>query len=147
MDQKPVNQRIIFLLKAFRMSARTFSEAIGESATNTQNYVGKRNAEPRAGYLENIMRHFASVNPLWLLTGEGQPFLAEDGKQSQSVHIDASKNKGNLLNSNKGSNITQGNAADDCQKDLAVAQKEIELLRDQLKMQERTIQILLKQTS
>lgn len=144
MEQQPINQRIIFLLKSFKMSARTFSEAIGESPTNTQNYVGKRNAEPRAGYLENILRHFATVNPLWLLTGEGEPFLSEKleagttqtGNFNQAGTSNTQKVKGNRNNvqNNNGDHatITNNVKLEQCQRDLASTQKEVEHLRAQL---------------
>jgi hypothetical protein len=144
MEQQPINQRIIFLLKSFKMSARTFSEAIGESPTNTQNYVGKRNAEPRASYLENILRHFATVNPLWLLIGEGEPFLSDKsetgttqtGNFNQAGTGNTQKVKGNKNNvqNNSGDHATINNNAklDECKRDLVAAEKEIQHLRDKL---------------
>lgn len=155
MEQQPINQRLIFLLKELKMSARTFSERIGESPTNTQNYVGKRNAEPRAGYLENILRHFTSVNPLWLLTGNGEPFLPDQQSgttqtgnfnQSGTSNKQTIKgNKGNIQNNAGGGNTMNNVTLDDCKRDLADAQKEIGFLTSQLAEKERTIQILLKQ--
>jgi DNA-binding transcriptional regulator YiaG len=142
--QSSINERIKFIIDKLGMSVRGFSTELGVSDTNTRNYID-RGSKPNSDYLQKVLRRFDSINPTWLLLGDGEPFLIEDNKQNQSVHIDASKNKGNLLNSNKGSNSIQSGVADDCQKELAVAQKEIELLRDQLKMQERTIQILMKQ--
>jgi hypothetical protein len=135
-NQKPINQRLIFLLKSLKMSARTFSDAIGESPTNTQNYVGKRNAEPRASYLENVLRHFTTISPLWLLTGEGPEFISEAAESSvvhQSQSQNQKKNRGHIINhtGNGPTNYT-----------LEACQRERDLLQLTCDQQQQQIQLL-----
>lgn len=143
MEQRPINQRLIFLLKSLKMSARTFSDAIGESPTNTQNYVGTRNAEPRASYLENVLRHFATINPLWLLTGEGAPFTSEAAEPHPSYTIQK-KNTGNVVGTNHGT-VSQQHSNADCEKELAAARQTISLLSSQLLDKDKIIKLYERQ--
>jgi hypothetical protein len=143
-QQHPINERINFLLKSFKISARAFSEAIGEKPTITQNYVGTRNSMPGADYLEKVMKHFDSINPAWLLSGEGEPFLA-DKLQASTTQTDnfnqagtsntqkVKGNKNNVQNNNGDhATITNNVKLENCKRDLATAEKEIQHLRDKL---------------
>ena len=137
MELKPINQRLKFLLQQLGVSARTFSEMIGEKSSNTQNYVGSRGSMPGADYLEKVLRHFESINPTWLLLGEGEPF--KDGSSPAQNQTNISGNK-NIVASGKGSKATLENSAlTDCEKErdsykskFDNAQTEIQSLRDQL---------------
>lgn len=156
MTQESINQRIKFLVDTLSPSARAFSEAIKESPTNTFNYIGGRLVEPRAEYLEKIIRHFGNISAHWLLTGEGEPFLSQasngviqTGNLNQAGNNNIQKikgNKGNVIGNNLGTATQNSAARDDYQRDLLIAQKENELLRSQLADKERTIQILLNQS-
>ena len=87
---------------------------------------------PGADYLEKVMKHFESINPIWFLTGEGEPFLP--GTQPNQ-NVSTNKGKGNIV----GQNITTaiGNITlDDCKRELVVVQKENELLKEQLVMKD-----------
>jgi hypothetical protein len=148
MEQRPINQRLTFLLQSLKMSARTFSEAIGESPTNTQNYVGSRNAEPRASYLENVLRHFTLINPLWLLTGEGRPFLPDEEEAADIIQVLTSpQNKGNVIGTNNGTATVTNTTLADCEKDLKVANEKIALLTSQVADKERIIRLYESQQS
>ena len=144
MEQPLVNQRAKFLIEHMRLSARAFSEAIDESPTNTHNYIGKRNSMPGADYIEKILNRFDNVNPIWLITGRGEPFIGE--APVAPVNINNRKNKAPVQN-NTGSHatITNNVQLDNCQRDLEASRKEVALLTSQLADKERTIQILLKQ--
>lgn len=143
--EKPINQRIKFLLETLSLSARDFSRAIGVPDNNTQNYLEPRFAQPKADYLEKVMLHFGSINPIWLLTGNGDPFTGE--APTVPVNINNRKNKGPVQNStgSHATNITNNVQLDNCQRDLEASRKEVALLTSQLADKERTIQILLKQ--
>jgi hypothetical protein len=142
MEQRPVNQRIKFLLDALNMSARTFSEVIGEKPSNTQNYVGTRNSMPGADYLEKILNHFENVNSIWLLTGKGEPFLS--GTSTASSVSNNKKISRSLVVGHVGGNATTTQNQSVSGNEQAL-QRELELLRSQLADKERTIQILLNQ--
>lgn len=131
--QTTINQRLKFILDNLGMSARSFSRAIGVADNNTQNYLGDTPALPKADYLEKVVLHFKSINPTWLLTGEGEPFIGD--APTPPVSISNKKNRGPVQN-NTGSHNTINNniLLENCQRDLAAATKEVELLRQQLTM-------------
>ena len=144
MEQTTINQRLIFLLDKLKVSARTFSDLIGESPTNTQNYVGTRAAEPRAGYLENILRHFKFISSLWLITGEGEPLLpgtpessiVQTGKFNQA----GTRNKQTVTSNKVGFQANAGAVqGSHLYTALESANKEIVLLRQQLDMKDQLI--------
>ena len=148
MEQPSVNQRVKFLIEHMGLSARAFSEAIDESPTNTHNYIGKRNSMPGADYIEKILNRFDNVNPIWLITGRGEPFTGET--PTAPVNINNRKNKAPVQN-NTGSHatITNNVQLDNCQRDLeatkkeaAAYQREIALLQGQLKDKEEIITLL-----
>jgi transcriptional regulator with XRE-family HTH domain len=132
MEQSSVNQRIKFLVEKLGLSARAFSEIVGESPTNVHNYTGKRNSMPGADFLEKILSHFENVNPIWLITGKGEPFIGE--APVPPVSIANKKNKGPVQNNTGNNTITNNINLDNCKRDLAAATKEVELLRQQLAM-------------
>ena len=136
------------------ISARAFSILINESPTNTQNYIGKRNSMPGADYLEKLLNHFEDVNPIWLTTGKGEPFLTESEDQSSTTSINVKKNKGNVTGTNHG-DLTQNIGSSpqsswkvsDPRGTVAAMEALIEQLKSQLADKERTIQILLNQST
>ena len=139
MQQLSINQRLNFLLKHFNISARAFSEMIGETPTKTQNYVGVRNSMPGADYLEKILLHFDSINPLWLLTGKSEPFLP--GVAEPEVNYQTSKkNKGNIIGSIAGD--AHFTTLSDCEKAHARLRTENEQLRAHLVDKEKLIRLL-----
>jgi hypothetical protein len=142
------------LLKSFKLSARTFSELLGEKPTLTQNYVGSRNSMPGADYLEKILKQFDIINPVWLLTGEGEPLLGNPPTLTSLPLTTTTRIKkvtGGAVHSGTGNQLITLEACqqelENTKRDMATAQKEIALLTSQLADKERTIQILLKQTS
>lgn len=149
MEQSSVNQRIKFLIEKLGISARAFSEIVGESPTNVHNYTGKRNSMPGADFLEKILYHFENINPAWLVAGKGEPFLSEPqtgttqtGNFNQAGTNIKQTTKGNSSNTqnNAGGGNTQNNLTlADCKTDLERAQREIEYLRGQLLMQETVL--------
>lgn len=142
--EQPINQRIKFLLDTLKLSAREFSRVVGVADNNTQNYIAPRFAQPKADYLEKVLHHFESINPIWLLTGKGEPFLADKleagtiqtGNFNQAGTSNTQKVKGNKNNvqNNNGDHatITNNVKLEDCKRDLAASQKEVEHLRAQL---------------
>lgn len=150
MEQDTINQRLNFLVESLAQSARAFSEAIGESPTNTHNYIsGGR--KPAPDYLKSLLLHYRNINSYWLLTGEGEPFLTDKpessitqtGNNNQSGTSNKQTIKGNkgTIQNNTGSHntVTNNVKLESCQRDLATAQKEIEHLQVQLRMQETVL--------
>ncbi|MGI4862969.1 MAG: hypothetical protein ACRYFZ_03545 [Janthinobacterium lividum] len=151
MTQTTINQRIKFLVDTLSPSARAFSEAINESPTNTFNYIGGRLVEPRAEYIEKIIRHFGNISAHWLITGEGEPFIGEVPPVVNTTTTRIKKVTGGAVHSGTGNQLITLEACqqelESTKRDMATAQKEITLLTSQLADKERTIQILLKQVS
>jgi transcriptional regulator with XRE-family HTH domain len=137
--QEPISERIKFLLKHYGMSARSFSRAIGVADNNTQNYISEKPALPKADFLEKVIHHFQSINPGWLLTGIGEPFLPGTATSTNTANI---KN-------NSGIGINNGSATitlEACQRELEAVrrdavsyQREIELLKGQLETKDNLI--------
>ena len=145
-QQHPINERLSFLLKTFQLSARAFSETIGEKPTITQNYVGTRNSMPGADYLEKVMMRFESINPIWLLTGNGEPFKDGAAPSQNQTNISGKKNAVNVASGN-GTATTNNYNLSDCEKERDnykterdQARREIELLNGQLQMQATIIE-------
>jgi DNA-binding transcriptional regulator YiaG len=139
--QDTINERIKFLLKHYNMSARTFSRTIGVADNNTQNYISKNPALPKADYLERVLLHFQSINPAWLLTGKGEPFLAgtQDGVTQVGEFNQAGTGNKQKIKSNKGQANTGATPETQVNTSLESANKEIALLREQLAMKDQLI--------
>lgn len=131
MQQNTINQRLKFLIESLSTSVRAFSEHIGESTGNTNNYIGSRQLAPKHEYLAKVIKHYSTVNAHWLLTGEGLPFI-EGADDANSVSI--KNTKGQVIGVNHGTATYQTLA--DCEKDLKVAQEKIEQLKEQLAAKE-----------
>lgn len=144
MSQLTINQRIKFLLDNYKLSIRVFSELIGQKPANTQNYVGARESMPGADYLQSITEHFEDVNPVWLLTGKGEPFKEGSAPTQNQTNISGSKN---IVASGKGGKAILNNyGLAECEKErdglraqLDKAQREVELLTGQLQTKDALI--------
>jgi hypothetical protein len=142
--QYSINERIKFIIDKLGMSVRGFSAELGVSDTNTRNYID-RGSKPNSDYLQKVLRRFDSINPTWLLLGDGEPFIGE--ALSPPVSITNKKNKGPVQNNTGDHNtITNNLKLEDCQRDLASMQKEaaayqreIELLKGQLEAKDNLI--------
>jgi hypothetical protein len=144
LQQHPINERLSFLLKTLKLSARAFSELIGEKPTITQNYVGTRNSMPSADYLEKVLKQFDSINPAWLLLGDGEPF--KDGATPTQNQTSISGNRNIVASGKNGKAVQKNYVLADCEKErdtykaqLDKAQREIELLTGQLQTKDALI--------
>ena len=125
MSQLSIGQRIKFLLDANGGSIRKFARMLDVSDTNIRNYI-ERGTKPSSDALEGLLRNIPHLNPAWLLTGDGEPFLPDTAPTTtNTTHI---KN-------NSGIGINNGNATitlEACQRELATSHKDSEHLRAQL---------------
>lgn len=152
MSKGAINQRLKFLVDSLSTSVRAFSEAIGDSSSNTNNYIGSRQTEPKPEYLAKVINHFSEVDAHWLLTGTGEPFKEGGSVRQNQTNISGKKNSVNVAG-NHGT-ATNNYSISDCEKERDGYRAErdcyklqAELLASQLADKERTIQILLKQNS
>ncbi|WP_310393651.1 helix-turn-helix transcriptional regulator [Hymenobacter sp.] len=143
MSELTINERIKFLIEKSGMSVRAFSSAIGVTDTNTRNYID-RGSKPNSEFLEKLIRRFSDTNPTWLLLGEGQPFLPKNPNSVELPSNPIKNNSGNSVGINHGiSRQSQGaSTAVEVQLKAALelAQQEIGMLRDQLRMKDQVIE-------
>ncbi|MBD2766481.1 helix-turn-helix transcriptional regulator [Hymenobacter sp. BT664] len=145
MSQETINQRLNFLIKSLGLSIRAFSAALGVSDTNTRNYLSK-GTKPNSDYLESILRHFNRVNPAWLITGEGEPFLTEPSASDEPLVSYQKNNSGQRPGPIPGSTIGRGYGLADCERERDTYKAERDLarqealsLREQLAMKDQLI--------
>ncbi|HEX8659203.1 MAG TPA: helix-turn-helix transcriptional regulator [Hymenobacter sp.] len=133
MSQDAIGQRIKFLIDSLKISVRKFAQSLDVAETNIRNYIDK-GSKPSSEALERIVRAFPQTNLVWLVTGDGEPFL----KQVDEPLINYQKNNsGNTIGNNRGiANQQQGSGPSPNE---AALLREIELLREQLKMKDTVI--------
>jgi transcriptional regulator with XRE-family HTH domain len=146
MPQTTIGQRIKFLIDSEKISVRKFAQTLDVAETNIRNYLDK-GTKPSSDALEKMVRSFPRTNLVWLVTGEGEPFLSESdngitqtGNFNQAGTSNKQVVKGNKGNLQTGDNSTINNLTlANCKTDLEKAQREIEYLRGQLLMQETVL--------
>ena len=138
MPQISIGERIKFLLDAQGGSIRKFARMLDVSDTNIRNYI-ERGTKPSSDALERLLQNIPHLNPAWLLTGEGEPFLSDSTSGANSEVNYTGNNYGNNVGSNRGGLVTQHHgphtSPDERDTKLVLAQQEIESLRTQLAMQ------------
>ena len=139
--QGSINDRIKVLISALNISARAFSHSLQVSESTTRNYLDK-GSKPSTDYIERIANQYSKVNLVWLITGQGEPFLAGAGETSEPRATYQKNISGPAQTGNKALYPTL--SLDDCRKDLQAAHEKIALLTSQLADKERIIQLLEK---
>jgi len=75
--QEGVLQRIRKIIDLQGLSDRKFAEEIGIPQTTLSNLL-KRGNEPNVSIVNAILRRFSTINPYWLLTGNGEMNISLD---------------------------------------------------------------------
>lgn len=78
-----IQQRLYELADALGKSNREFSRSIGKSP----NYIASLNNDITVNVVNDIFTVYPQVNILWLITGEGDIFLADSGKMNLHDYI------------------------------------------------------------
>ena len=125
-------------MEAEKISIRKFARALDVADTNIRNYIDK-GTKPSSDVIEKILRVFPRTNPAWMIMGEGEPFLNETAEPLINYQ---KNNYGNSVGKNSGTvaqhhGTTGGEDASAAA--LALAQKEIALLHQQLEMKDAVI--------
>jgi hypothetical protein len=145
-NEATINQRLKFLIERLSTSVRAFSEAIEDSYSNTQNYIGTRRLAPKHEYLAKVIKHYSIVNAHWLLTGEGEPFNGEVPPVANTTTTRIKKVTGGAVHSGTGNQLITLEACqqelENTKRDMASLQRENELLKGQLKDKEEIITLL-----
>ena len=144
MSKGAINQRLKFLIENLSPSVRAFSEAIGDSSSNTQNYIGAKQTEPKPGYLSKVVNHFSEINAHWLLTGNGEPFLTNSPSSLNQTAISGDGN--NVASGKNGKAIQKNYNLSDCERERDMLRverdglvKQVELLTGQLQTKDALI--------
>lgn len=139
MAQTSVNERIKFLIDSLGVSTRKFSELVGESYSNMNNYVSERQSMPPASLLEKLLIHFENLDPKWLIAGIGKPF-PEGALQTPTIHQTQKKTKGStVIGTNHGDVITN---IEECRKERDTYKNELEMVRRDAASYQREIELL-----
>jgi len=92
---------------------------------------------PGADYLEKVLKQFDSINPAWLLLGDGEPFKSGDVPAQNQTTISGDGN--NVASGKNGKAIQKTYNLSDCEKErdtykteLDKAQQQVEHLQAQL---------------
>lgn len=86
--ENTVNERVAKLLAHWETNANAFAESIGVKNPMIYNLIGGRKSEPSFGLLQKILSFDRSINPDWLIHGEGEMFRSKkDIVFSQSGNI------------------------------------------------------------
>ena len=134
MTQDTIGQRINFLMNAQNLSIRKFARLLDVSDTNIRNYIN-RDSKPSSDVLEKLMQTFESINPMWLLTGKGEPFTTgATMNTSSTAHI--KKSTGIAINNINNGTALQNISLEDCKRNLIAAESELQQLKAQLANEE-----------
>jgi hypothetical protein len=143
-SQLTVNERLKFLIKALKISARAFSAQLEVPESSTRNYLDK-GTKLNSDFLERIGLHFENVNLNWLITGKGEPLSDQQASTTQTGNFNQAgtgnkqvvKGKGSVVGTNLG--IITHTSLPACEKENAHLRTQIELLKGQLESKDALI--------
>ncbi|WP_210516448.1 helix-turn-helix domain-containing protein [Hymenobacter terricola] len=136
MEQVPIGQRLKILIQALGLKVRTFAQALNVSETTVRNYLD-RGSKPSSDFLESIIIHFEKTNPVFLLTGNGQPLLGIIDTGVAPFTTSTKNNSGNSIGVNHGKASQQQGTGPTSSEQVLL--KEIEHLKAQLVMKDQVI--------
>ncbi len=141
MSQETIGQRLKFLMDSLHLKVRTFASALDVSETNIRNYISK-DSKPSSDILERIVQQYPQVHALWLLTGNGEPFLSSSSENNQTTAHAEKFFRSPVVGTNHGTAYQENNATpaaadtENLKIKLALAEKEVEHLKVQLAMKD-----------
>ena len=69
-----IGERMLLYIRALKKSQTALAKELGTSQANVSSYVTGRNSPP-VEFFYSLLKNDPSLNPKWLLTGEGDMFL------------------------------------------------------------------------
>jgi hypothetical protein len=132
MAQTTVNERIKILVDSLGISVRAFSELVGESNSNVNNYIGERQSMPPVAFLEKIVYHIENINPKWLITGREEPFIGDGPTLPVKTKISGKKNAVNVAGANHGTATQNNYTIADCEKERDTYKVELDKVQQQV---------------
>ncbi|MVN76909.1 hypothetical protein GO988_11295 [Hymenobacter sp. HMF4947] len=139
MEQVPIGQRLKILISALDLKVRTFAQTLGVSETTVRNYL-ERGSKPSSDFLENILTHFEHTNPVFLLTGKGEPLFPPTNENKLESAPNQKFFRSPVIGNNQGTANQQQHIysaeLDSLKNQLLLAEKDVESLRAQLQMKD-----------
>lgn len=85
---KPVSKRIELIISHYKLNKNSFSKAIGMTNNVTIGRIIDDQRQPSYQVLVKIIQTFGSVNPLWLMTGEGEMLINDVNKNAHTPTLE-----------------------------------------------------------
>ena len=95
-----ISERFSLMLKALNLSNNAFAKSINKTST-TINYIIYLRNKPSYDVFEAIFKTYKTINPAWLLTGEGEMLIkSKDDRPDEylQVHLRKLEENFNQLN-------------------------------------------------
>ncbi len=136
---KTIGKRIETVMNKELMNFRSFGKKIKISDVVVGNVIKGRN-KPSFDFISAVLQTFDWINSDWLMTGRGEMLKKgiSDGSYSNNVV------GGSVNMNNNNSNNNQLATDDNLFLENAFLKKEVKILREQLEMQKKFIEILEK---
>ena len=81
-------QRLLALMRAEGLNAKTFAEQVGISAATMSNIVNGRN-NPSLEVMQKVLNRFRTLSPQWLILGVGSMYLEKSYSQGDNIQSDS----------------------------------------------------------
>ena len=83
-------QRLLALMRAEGLNAKTFAEQVGISAATMSNIVNGRN-NPSLEVMQKVLNRFRTLSPQWLILGIGSMYLEKSYSQDDNFPQDSAE--------------------------------------------------------
>lgn len=83
-------QRLLALMRAEGLNAKTFAEQVGISAATMSNIVNGRN-NPSLEVMQKVLNRFRTLSPQWLILGVGSMYLEKSNSQGDNFQQDSAE--------------------------------------------------------
>ena len=81
-------QRLMALMRAEGLNAKTFAEQVGISAATMSNILNGRN-NPSLEVMQKVLNRFRTLSPQWLILGVGSMYLEKSYSQGDILQPDS----------------------------------------------------------
>lgn len=83
-------QRLLALMRAEGLNAKSFAEQVGISAATMSNIVNGRN-NPSLEVMQKVLNRFRTLSPQWLILGVGSMYLEKSNSQGDNFQQDSAE--------------------------------------------------------